>query len=96
MPVYGCVHEIFNAFVTWLKEPDASPPMFKDAMSGSLFTQDQLVLVTPAKSDWRSTVMVAPDVCAVGAGRLSALPLLVKMENVRWEMVIGSKMFGGG
>jgi hypothetical protein len=70
--------------------------MFSDAINGFVLTHPQPVLVTPAKSDWRFAVRVAPDVNPVGAGRLRAPPLLVKIENVRWLIVIGLKMFGRG
>ena len=90
------VHAISNAFVASLNDPVAIPPMLREDITGLVFIQVQPLLVTPAKSDRRSAVMVEPDVCAVGAGRFSAPPLLLKIENVRWEMVIGSKMFGGG
>ena len=94
-----CVHETSKAFVFSLNDPVALPPIFKDADSGVgglVSNPDQPVLVTPAKSDWRFAVMVAPEVCAVGTGRWSVPSLLVKMENVRWEIVMGSNTVGGG
>ena len=83
MPVNGRVQEKSNAFVISLNDPVAIPPMFNDAISGLLFTHAQPVLVTPANTDWRSAVMVAPEVSAVGAGKFKLPPLLVKIEKVR-------------
>lgn len=90
------VHAISNAFVVSLNDPVAIPPIFKEDIAEFELIQDQPLLVTPANSDRRSAVMIEPAVCAVGAGRFSAPPLLLKIENVRCEIVIGSKMFGGG
>jgi hypothetical protein len=87
---------MLNAFVVVLNVPLALPPIFNDAICGFVFTHDQAVLVTPAKSDWRFAFIVEAEVCAVGAGRLSVPPLLVKMEKVRWEIAIGSNTFGSG
>lgn len=44
-------HEMLKAFVVSLNVPLAAPPIFSDAISGFVFTHDQPVLVTPAKSD---------------------------------------------
>ncbi len=92
LPVNECVHETSKAFVISLNDPVAIPPTFKDVVSGVgglVSNPDQPVLVTPAKSDWRFAVMVAPEVCAVGAGRLSVPPLPVKIEKVRCPIVMG-------